>query len=644
MASKDKTLYSEDSIESLTPLEFTRKRPGVYVGSTEYSTQLVIELFSNALDEHNLGHGNVIEVYYQSDENRIQVIDHAQGFPVDSWRDDGKTVLQASFDTLNTSGKYSEDGVYGASALGLNGIGSKLCTYLSHFLVVQTFDNSGKGERILFEEGVFKNREIVDNLFGKTGTSVDFQPSEEFFRHKEPNLNVLRKLFDDTCGLCPKLEVDFQVDDGKMEVYKHPEGITSLVDAIVDKDIPIVSSALSFQEKRDDYSLDCGLSYTSRSGNDIVAYVNYGLTDQGPHITALKTAITRVMNKWARERGLLKEKEANIDGNSLQEGLVLVFNLVAPNVSYDAQTKSRIVSSDFVPFLSDAFSTQLELWLDTNPQDGQNIIEKALIARKAAEAAKKAREAVKQKAAGKTKKKFLDMPTTLVDCKNKDRSQCDLIVVEGKSAASSLVAQRNASTVAVYSVRGMMLNLLKCSPDKILQNKEINNLVTALGLDYDTTKHRMIFDKSKLRYGRIIAASDADAAGAEIENLFFNILWKLCPELILNGYVYSAEPPLFRATLKDNSYHFLADQKALSEFQKRHKDIKEIHRAKGLAEQLPEQLAESLLNEETRKMRKLTVSDIEKTNKFFEDLYGKEVRPRVEYINENPWNVQVDYE
>lgn len=641
MASKDKTLYSEDSIESLTPLEFTRKRPGVYVGSTEYSTQLVIELFSNALDEHNLGHGNVIEVYYQSDENRIQVIDHAQGFPVDSWRDDGKTVLQASFDTLNTSGKYSEDGVYGASALGLNGIGSKLCTYLSHFLVVQTFDGSGKGERILFEEGVFKNREIVDSSSGKTGTSVDFQPSEEFFRHKEPNLNVLRKLFDDTCGLCPRLEVDFQVDNGEMEVYKHPKGITSLVDAIVDKDIPIVSSALSFQEKRDDYSLDCGLSYTSRSGNDIVAYVNYGLTDQGPHITALKTAITRVMNKWARERGLLKEKEANIDGNSLQEGLVLVFNLVAPNVSYDAQTKSRIVSNDFVPFLSDAFSTQLELWLDTNPQDGQNIIEKALIARKAAEAAKKAREAVKQKA--KQTSKAIKMPTTLTDCWSKDRSECELFVTEGKSAASGLVAGRDSKFQAVYGVRGKMLSILKTKKENIIKNQEINNLIQALGLDYNPSTAKCKYDVDKLRYGKIIAAADADPDGKFIENLLFNILWYICPELILNGHVYSAEPPLYRITTKKNEYIFLADDTALEEYKKANLSSSyRINRNKGLGEQDSSELSECLLEPKTRVLHLLTVSDIEKTNKMFNDLYGKDVEPRVKFLDEHLEEANID--
>ena len=514
MVSRDKTLYSEDSIESLTPLEFTRKRPGVYAGSVEYSTQLVVELFSNALDEHNLGHGNLIEVNYKPETNEIQVQDNAQGFPVNSWRDDGKTVLQASFDTLNTSGKYSEDGVYGASALGLNGIGLKICTYLSHYLVVETQDGSGRGERVYFNEGVFEKREVYDALDNGTGTLVSLQPSEEFFTHPEPDFKALCKLFDDTCGLCPKLDIRLYKNGNSWKHFSRPEGIVSLVDKNVGKDIPVVSSPLVFQKSQDKYSLDCGLSYTSKSGNDIVAYVNYGLTDQGPHITALKSAITRVMNKWAREKGLLKEKEANIDGASLQEGLVLVFNLVAPNISYDAQTKSRIVSNDFVPFLNEIFSEQLELWLDVNPQDGQNIIEKALIARKAAEAAKKAREAVKQKANAKQDKVF-KMPTKLTDCWTKDRSKAELLIAEGLSAASGLVAARNSEFQAVYGVRGKMLSILKTSPDKIMKNQEINNIVVALGLDYSSTTGKMVYDKSKLRYDKIIACADADFDGQE---------------------------------------------------------------------------------------------------------------------------------
>lgn len=213
------------------------------------------------------------------------------------------------------------------------------------------------------------------------------------------------------------------------------------------------------------------------------------------------------------------------------------------------------------------------------------------------------------------------------------------------SAASSLVAQRDASRTAVYSIRGMMLNVQKTADEKIIQNKEINNLITALGLDYNPKNGKMVFDKTKLRYGKIIAASDADPAGNAIENLLFNILWQLCPELIIQGYVYSAEPPLFKVTTKKNKYVFLADQQALNDYQKKHgAEIKETLRCKGLAEMMPEELAASVLDLDTRRIVQLQVSDIEQTDKLFTDLYGRNVPPRVQFIEENPWNVQVDYE
>lgn len=624
-------------IESISPREHVQLRYYVYAGDCSDATQLMIELLGNSVDEFNIGYGNQIAITVDNDNHIYSIQDFGRGFPINETRSDGETTLQASYDVLNTSGKFREDGSYSGVSIGKNGQGGKISNFLS-----KTFDvlswRGQDSEHVYFEDGVFVKRDLqVETPNAPSGTIINFVPSEKYFTSPTVNLARIQNFCDDITCLCKGLSIVLNEKN-----YQHDNGIVDMLNKNVGDSLSILQSPIteSFEEGKQKMSF--AMTYTSSSVSKIISYVNCGDTSSGPHLSAIKSCLTRVLNSWAREHNVLKKNDKNLDGQSLQEGLVFVSNITAEKVEYDAQIKTTVTKID-TQFIS-KFATFVEVWLDSNPADAQNVIERALIARKAAEAAKKAREAVKQKAAGKTKKKFLDMPTTLVDCKNKDRSQCDLIVVEGKSAASSLVAQRNASTVAVYSVRGMMLNLLKCSPDKILQNKEINNLVTALGLDYDTTKHRMIFDKSKLRYGRIIAASDADAAGAEIENLFFNILWKLCPELILNGYVYSAEPPLFRATLKDNSYHFLADQKALSEFQKRHKDIKEIHRAKGLAEQLPEQLAESLLNEETRKMRKLTVSDIEKTNKFFEDLYGKEVRPRVEYINENPWNVQVDYE
>lgn len=416
--------YTAESIESLSPLEFTRLRPGVYCGSTEYSTQLIVELFSNALDEHNLGHGNKIKITVDND-NVITVEDEGQGFLINELREDGKTVFEAALSVLNTSGKYRDDGVYEGTSLGLNGIGAKLPTFLSHWLVGMTW-RDGKYERVYFEEGVFTKRETDSYTKGTSGTAIRFKPSEEFFKHPEPDMKYLEKMFNDICGLCPNLTVEF---NGKL--INHVNGIEYLVQDRAGDDIRLTDN-LIFQETKDKYKIDCGVCYTARNSSEITAYVNYGLTDSGPHITAIKSCITRTMNKWAKEQGLLKEKEKNLEGVALQEGLILVFNLVSPGISYDAQTKSRIVSNEFVPFLNDVFSKQLEVWLDNNPDYGKTIIEKALLARKAAEAAKKAREAVRAKVENDKKDKVFKLPTTLADCWSKNRSECELLIAEGK--------------------------------------------------------------------------------------------------------------------------------------------------------------------------------------------------------------------
>lgn len=424
----DKTLYDKDSIQSISPRAHIQKRSGMYIGDTSDSTQLVVELFSNALDEVNIGHGNVIKVEIDTHLGKVVVEDEGQGFPVNQVREDGETILQASFDVINTSGKYTDDGVYGGVSLGLNGVGSKACCFLSDKLIVET-RNNGKSEKILFEDGFFEKRVLGRVPETEHGTRIEMYPSAKYFDSALPNTTSLRKMFDDIAGMCPHLTIEFDVN-GKLEHINHPDGMKYLIDSQVGKDAAIVSSPLLIQEKKDRYSFDCGLSYTNRSSSRIIAYVNYGLTEQGPHITTLKTCLTRVLNKWGKEQGVLKEKEANLDGNALQEGLVLVFNLVSPGISYDAQTKAKIISKDYVPFLNDTFSVLLEKWLDTNPQDGKTIIEKALLARRASEAAKKAREAVKKKA--EKKDKVFKLPTSLVDAWTKDRSKAELLICEGK--------------------------------------------------------------------------------------------------------------------------------------------------------------------------------------------------------------------
>ena len=564
-------IYTEDSIESLDPREHIQLRSGMYIGSNENPNQLLMEIFSNALDEYNIGHGK--NIYVSISKNGIcRVRDEAQGFPVNVIRpEDGKTILEASFGVINTSGKYRDDGVYEGSSLGLNGVGGKVSNFLSTYFSVCSH-RDGKYEDLLFKDGLLESRKVGDWEDSTSGTDIEYLPDPKYFQSNITDAKYFEKFFEDICCMCPGLTIRLTTDNSDKIIKKN--GINDLVTSRVGSNVEIINSRFVLENK--DISL--GMTFTSSNNSTILSYVNLGETDSGPHITSLKSSITRILNSWAKENGLLKEKEKNLDGSSIQEGMLLVCNISSTGVTYDSQTKSRVVSldSNFI----DEFNKQFEVWLDNNPEDSKIIIEKALLARKASEAAKKAREAVKNKVC-KKKKKFIDMPTTLIDCFSKDRTKCELMIVEGLSASSSLVAQRDASKTAIYSIRGMMLNLQKCSPDKILENKEINNLITALGLEYDTHNHKMIFDKKKLRYGKIIAASDADAPGAEIENLLFNILWQLCPDLIIEGYVYSAEPPLFRATLSDNTYYFLADQEALSNFQKKHKNIREIHRAKG---------------------------------------------------------------
>lgn len=627
-------LYKEDSIESLSPREHVRLRPGMYAGDTSDATQLAIEILGNAIDEYNIGHGNKITITIIS--QMVSIADEGQGFPINVMRDDGETVLQASFDVINTSGKYRDDGVYEGTAIGLNGIGSKLTNFLSHNLFVTSWNANGEYESIYFEEGIFKGREIGKENHS-SGTLVSFVPSEEFFDTPQVNQKKLLDFCEDITCLCPGLVIVFNGQE-----IVHQNGIQDLLSKHLGKDIEILNNPLIIQEKKDKQAISLAMSYTSRGSSTLIPYVNCGITSSGPHITSMKSTITRVLNKWAKEQGILKAKDKNLDGSSLQEGIVLVCNITAEGVAYDAQVKTTITKID-TSFISSTLGTQLEIWLDNNPADGRIIIEKALVARKAAEAAKKARERVKAKATAPVKAKAIQLPTTLTDCWSKNRTQCELFVCEGKSAAAGLVAGRDSETQAIYGVRGKMLSVLKTAVSNIYKNQEINNLVQALGLDVDEKTCKLVYDEKKLRYGKIIAAADADFDGFAIENLLFNILWYMCPELIVNGHVYSAVPPLFRVTTKKNEYVYLRDAEALADYQKEHgAQIQSIGRLKGLGEQDSDELSYCLLDPETRNVLQLKVEDYGKTDKMFQDLYGKRVEPRVQFLAQHLEEARVD--
>ena len=442
----DNKLYNKDSIESLSPLEFTRLRPGVYAGDTTYSTQLLVEIVSNAVDEFRLGHGNLIKVDIQNDI--ITVTDYGQGFLVNEIRDDGKTVLEAAFSVLNTSGKYREDGTYEGTSLGSFGIGSKITTFLSHWLEVQTW-RDGKSELVRFNEGVFKDRSVRNNDNGiSSGTMIKWQPSEDFFTHTTVEIAKIQDLFQTITCLCPGLTIELS-NNGEITKYYSEHGLNDLVDKAV-KDKEIINNRFNMNFTEGKNKMDMVLTYTSNYSLTLIPYVNTGLTEKGPHITQVKTIITREFNKFFRDKKWLKDKDENLTGDDIQEGMYIVFNITAPNIGYDAQVKSTVTKIDMTPF-TQILTDNLQVWFNSNEKEIKNIFDKAAAARKAREAAKNARERVREN--NKKKEKALKFDSKLADCYSKEREKCEIYITEGDSASGNLKSARNNEFQAVMPVR-----------------------------------------------------------------------------------------------------------------------------------------------------------------------------------------------
>lgn len=436
-------LYTKDSIQSLSPLEFVRLRPSVYCGSTEYSTQLLTELFANSTDEFQIGNAHTI-IINSLPNYTYELSDDGQGILPNVLREDGKTIFEAVLGQLNTSGKYNADGVYEGSSIGVNGIGLKLVTFLSHWVEGLTW-RDGKYERIWFKEGEFEKREIGEwteknNIHG---TKIIWQPNEEFFVHPEVESNKVKELIQSTVCLCQGLTVKFN-----NETYFSSNGIDDLID---NKD-EILKNRLRIKYQNGKHKLDLSLTYTNSYSSSIISYVNTGFTTSGPHITQIKTILTREMNKFFREKKWLKDKDENLSGDDCQEGLRLVFHLVTTDIGYDGQLKDRIVKLDMSPFTT-IISEELQNWLNNNEKAVKVIADKAINARKAREAAKKAREAARQPKEKGLKAK-LALSTKFTDCISKDPKKRNLLLVEGSSAASSAIEARNTQTDCIYQLRG----------------------------------------------------------------------------------------------------------------------------------------------------------------------------------------------
>lgn len=625
-------LYNEKSIESLSPLEFTRLRPGVYCGDTSTSTQLVVEIVSNSVDEFRLGHGNEIDV--QINGARVSVSDHGQGFIPNSFREDGKTILEAAFSVLNTSGKYREDGTYEGTSLGSFGIGSKLATYLSHELTVWTY-RDGEGEQVRFKEGIFESRDFCKVDKNVHGTSVFWIASEEFFTDPKPDAKALSSLFKTIVCLCPGLTIKLD-DNGKKTEFFSKNGLMDLLDeGVKGKEILKNRFSINFSEGKN--KLDLALTYTNNYSSTIVPYVNTGLTEAGPHITQIKTLLTREFNKFFREKGWLKDKDENLSGDDCQEGMYLVFNITAPNIGYDAQVKSRVTKLDMKPF-TQAIAEELQYWFTTNEKEIKSIADKALNARKAREAARKAREAAR---GIKTKKETglkakMKLSNKFIDCGNRSPKDRNLLLVEGLSAGASAVEARNPKTDCIYMLRGKIISPLKTAIDKLLSNQEMSDIIRILGGGFGKD-----FDISKLTVDKVVITADADSDGADIELMLITFFYTYMRPLIEAGKLYRAVTPLYIIRQKGKEYYCYSDNE-LEEWKKNHSGSYDLLRAKGLGELNPEDLQKVCFMNE--RYKRITISDAKATTELLEILMGSAVEPRKQYIYDNAEELGFNFE
>ena len=617
-----KKVYKDDSIKSISPREFTRLHPGTYAGSTEYSTQLMRELYANALDEHNIGNGNKITIKIDTKNNIYTVIDEAQGFPVGVERPDGETVLQASFDVLNTSGKYDSDGVYGASALGLNGIGGKLTNFLSKYLIVSSANKTGKEEKIWFKDGIFEKREYINVDKEKHGTTVEYQPEPQFFQHPEVNIPEIKKLFEDISALCPELYTDLYIDD-KLTEFHSANGIADLVDKKVG-DREIIDNRFKARRVKDDNLFDICLTYTTDYSESITSYVNYGLTESGVHLQTLRSALTRELNKYANDNNLLKKNDDNLNGTELSEGLVIVCNLKANGVQYDSQSKVRVVDIDR-SLITSTIGEDFALWLTNNAKDAKVIIERALAARRAREAAQKAREKARE---GNVKglKAKMQLSDKFIDCTSKKPEERNLLLLEGLSAGSSAIEARNVKTDCIYMLRGKTISPLRTSVDKILANQEMSDIIRVIGAGFGDK-----FDINKMQFDKIVITSDSDSDGDDIALLLTTFFFTYMRPMVEAGKLYRAITPLYICRKGNKEEYFYTD----NEYNDWLKDNPgwDTLRCKGLGELNPTDLHDVCFKDQ--RFRRLTVSDCQATVDLLNVLEGPSANLRKQYIYDN---------
>ena len=633
--------YDADSIAVLEGLEAVRMRPGMYIGSvsTKGLNHLVYEIVDNAVDEHLAGHCDTIEVYLEKDGSAT-VIDNGRGVPV-GMHQKGIPAARVVYTTLHAGGKF-DDSSYKTSG-GLHGVGSSVVNALSTYMDVK-ISREGAIHHDRYEKGT----PVVDLVNGllpiigktkKTGTEVNFLPDDTIFEKTRFKAEEIKSRLHETAYLNPELTIIFE-DRRGAEVehieYHEEEGLIGFIRDLNQKN-EVIHEPIYFKGASEGIEVEVVLQYVNEFHENVLGFCNNIFNAEGgTHLTGFKTTFTTVMNQYARELGILKEKDANFTGADIRNGMTAIVSIKHPDPRFEGQTKTKLDNPDASKATGKVTGDEIVRYFDRNLE----TLKKVLSCAERAAKIRKTEEKAKTNLLTKQKYSF-DSNGKLANCESRDASKCEIFIVEGDSAGGSAKMARNRMYQAIMPIRGKILNVEKASIDKVLANAEIKTMINAFGCGF-SEGYGNDFDITKLRYDKIIIMADADVDGAHISTLLLTLFYRFMPELIFEGHVYIAMPPLYKAMPKNGEEEYLYDDKALEKYRQRQTGPFTLQRYKGLGEMDAEQLWETTLNPATRLMKRVEIEDARMASAVTEMLMGSEVPPRRAFIYENAKEAELD--
>ena len=633
--------YDADSISILEGLEAVRKRPGMYIGSvgTKGLNHLVYEIVDNAVDEHLAGFCNFIEVTLEKDGSAT-VADNGRGVPV-GMHAKGVSAARIVFTTLHAGGKF-DDSAYKTSG-GLHGVGSSVVNALSTYMDVK-ISRDGQIHHDRYEQGrpVIELEDGLLPVIGKTrktGTCINFLPDPAIFEKTRFKEEEIKSRLHETAYLNPELTIIFE--DKRKEPAEHveyhePEGILGFIRDL-NSNKEAIHEPVYFKGEAEGIEVEAAFQYVNEFHENVLGFCNniYN-AEGGTHLTGFKTTFTTIMNQYARELGILKEKDANFTGADVRNGMTAIVSIKHPDPRFEGQTKTKLDNQDAAKAAGKVTSDEIPRFFDRNLE----TLKKVLSCAEKAAKIRKTEEKAKTNLLTKQKYSF-DSNGKLANCESRDASKCEIFIVEGDSAGGSAKTARDRMYQAILPIRGKILNVEKASIDKVLANAEIKTMINAFGCGF-SEGYGNDFDISKLRYDKIIIMADADVDGAHISTLLLTLFYRFMPELIFEGHVYVAMPPLYKAMPKKGEEEYLYDDKALERYRKTHDGSFTLQRYKGLGEMDADQLWETTLNPETRMLKRIEIEDARMASSVTEMLMGTEVPPRRTFIYENATEAELD--